>query len=112
MRQIKFMGWNKNTKKMLDLQALTSLVTEVEGLFLPRSEDIVLLQSTDCFNEKGQEIYESYIIKVKDLIYSVEYAEGSLVIKDIKGNRAPIYLIDTFNFEIIGNIYENPELLK
>jgi hypothetical protein len=85
-------------------------------------EDIDLMQYTGLKDKNGKEIYEGDILKYNfpydgrlkhvSLVKFVE-TEASFGIKDRYGNEIPLYRIAANNyFEVIGNIYENEELLK
>ena len=90
-------------------------------------EDCVPMQSTGLFDENGQEIFESDIVKTtiffgradesggfyeyeKELIGIVKQLEGAWVIDTEKG---AVYLWSDINEnEVLGNIWENPKLLE
>lgn len=51
------------------------------------------------------------------VIRQVCYYEGVLVMKRVKGNSSlqeylPLYAYYKLNYKVIGNVFENPELLK
>ncbi|CEN29157.1 YopX family protein [Lactococcus piscium] len=86
-------------------------------------EDVVLMQSTGIKGKNGVEIYEGDILKLHaiflapdDKIGYLEYSPkyGYSII--LEGNRLyrQEYWASTnkLNYEVIGNIYENPELLE
>lgn len=77
-------------------------------------------QYTGLKDKNGTEIFEGDILK-KDGCWSIriEYEDGTYWIKDLDKTRynneitcIPISLFDINTWEVIGNIYENPELLK
>ncbi len=83
-----------------------------------QQERFILLQFTGLLDKNGVEIYENDIIKVNadekfigTVLYRQEVCAFEIVRTDF---RNPIfYSLSTpmYNFEIIGNIYENPELI-
>jgi len=66
-------------------------------------EDVVIMQATNYRDRNGREIYEGDVIRTLDnyldIVDTLEYAYISLV-------------MDSTVVEIVGNIYENPELEK
>lgn len=124
MREIKFRAWIKKAKEMVP-------VTEIlfdfnrKNIFrcTPRfgfdnTEDsyAVLMQFTGLFDKNGKEIYEGDVVSA--------WSTGVKTIGEVKQRNDGMWFIYPplwhFNpnskgrddVEIIGNIYENPELLK
>lgn len=80
-------------------------------------DEVVLMQSTGLHDKNGKEIFEGDIIKmVKDVYSDPTYYE---VIRHLGGayrlesnqHGCELWLRHT-NCEVIGNIYENPDLLE
>ncbi|MCP3462944.1 YopX family protein [Bradyrhizobium sp. CCGUVB23] len=81
-------------------------------------EPVTLMQFTGLRDKNGREIYEGDVIEKKQgdkrFRYDVRFSNGSFGIEF----PPPSYLWRAFcdlprdNYEVIGNIYENPELLK
>jgi hypothetical protein len=72
-------------------------------------EQIVLMQYTGLKDKNGVEIYEGDILKAPYFqTAAVEYMESGFWCKQGKHNMLP----NLTDAEVIGNIYENPELLK
>lgn len=67
-------------------------------------ENCVLMQSTGLFDTNGREVYESDIVKM---------LSGELLLVELKdGKYEPICYYTSESFEVVGNIFENPELLE
>jgi hypothetical protein len=130
----KFRAWIKKDKEMIDVddllvidydltQIMTQQVFFERGLAVERDikyydfEDIELMQSTGLFDKHNKEIFEGDIVLVLDSPYTVFYdiEKGSYRLKP-HDDRWNVDYMSNFshggNFEVIGNIYENPELLE
>ena len=73
------------------------------------------MQYTGLKDKKGVEIYEGDVVKTKNSRYKVIFDKCCFWGVDELG-KYPIYqicnyVLDDERFEVIGNIYENPELL-
>lgn len=87
-------------------------------------DEIKLMQSTGLVDEDDKEIFEGDILKVKIMngqswLETVRYNDEKAMFVSKEVNRkvpeSPLYDLfntDLFVVEIIGNIYENPELLE
>ena len=124
-REIKFRAWSTNLKKMSKPFTLKSDVMHFankKGLGTIKGlQDEIIMQYTGLKDRRGQEIYEGDILKFKSLPapYSIiEFNLGSFGYFCMKGKDYEYFIgIErTYdkpkNWEIIGNIHENPELLK
>lgn len=122
----KFRAWDSVKKKMFkDTFAVTESgqVVVVEQDFVTSSPDyifvdhLVIMQSTCLFDKNGKEIFEGDIVLVLDSPYTVFY-DTEKVSYRLKphDDRWNVDYMSNFshggNFEIIGNIYENKELLE
>lgn len=114
MRTIKFRAWDKYEKKWVPVNFGFDI--DNTGFMYPVDTrpptDLVLMQFTGLFDRNGKEIYESDIVEIKDKgnitqqssydMYEVRWVnDNSWNIS----NRKDVY-------EVIGNIYSNPELLQ
>ena len=134
MRSIKFRAWNIITKTMIDLKAITpfALNMDAAGLFIPFSDGLPLMQFTGLLDKEGRETYEGYIIQCKSEIVNLisKKNTGKFKIRNYEvrwendqgrwGRWAdnkfePLSGLNKLHllkwYKIIGNIYENPELL-
>lgn len=134
-RKIKFRAWLKNKfyKEEHDGQITLckpKMVYQVylspDGHWLNINEhneidsedsDISIMQSTGCYDSKNHEVYEDDILLVdweNDKVQCVVvWKEGELKIQFISNNKDFFVFNNlTMNHEVIGNIYENPELIK
>lgn len=132
MREHRYRAFYKNNQKMyqvltldiIDKKALIEWHGKTDNDYLrgyAPLDDIVLMQYTGLKDNNGKEIYEGDIVKPVSFaswIGIVKYSsENAAYILDdhnnefIKGEN--VYL-SQFNegLEVVGNIYENPELLE
>ncbi len=111
-REIKFRGWMKEEKSMLyDHDMLILLLDDINYY---GADNAVLMQFTNLLDKNGKEIYEGDIVEwYPKKTGIVEYVDDMFHIKSLEypnlsnGN----YRLASITCEIIGNIYENPELL-
>jgi len=108
MREIKFRAWDKIGKQgMLGWSKI--IETGIE-LFFKDNFGFELMQFTGLKDKQGKEIYEGDIVKQEDTINEVYFHKGAFKIGSTIWN--PDYLQYPEGVEVIGNIYETPELLK
>lgn len=108
-REIKFRAWDKE-RKLMDIVTTISFASGlVQGKQHHNREypqEIELMQYTGLKDKNGKEIYESDIVK-EVLVGVVEYDAPSFYAITPKGS----HFHANEDCEVIGNIYENPELL-
>lgn len=81
-------------------------------------DEVILMQSTGLIDRNGVEIFEGDIVKIigdvlDDDMSVIRFTEGGFYLdyKNLDTEFELLYSID-LPIEIIGNIYENPELLE
>ena len=114
MREIKFRAWNECEKIMeYDIHLEYDRECSCFGDFL-NNNFYSVMQYTGLKDVNDVEIYEGDIFHLgdKNIKYVVEYVDCGLKGKQLGTNS---YIGLTYwkdKIEIIGNIYENPELLE
>lgn len=121
----KFRAWDSAKKEMFtDTFAITESgqVVVVEQEFVTSTPDyifvehLVIMQSTGLKDKNGKEIFEGDILGTQDGLLNgvVEYRTdlGMLTNSLIRYNNFERLCNVASDREIIGNIYENPELLE
>ena len=85
--------------------------------YMVSAEDLVLMQSTGLVDKNGKEIFEGDIVKMSKDVYSeptyyeVVRHRGGAYRLESKQHGCELWLRHT-DCEVVGNIYENPELLE
>lgn len=108
MREIKFRAWHKNMNSMCQ-NVTTDLLNR---------DYLEFMQYTGLKDDNGIEIYEGDIIEIVDSIRThkcvVKFINGCFVSVEIDDSDEVCLRedIDNFPHAVIGNIYENPELLS
>lgn len=120
MREIKFRAWDTKEKTMIkDIWIVPECnwgVYSDNDALLISNENVVLMQYTGLKDKNGVEIYEGDILKMHEYIDCVIWRDD-LCGFSFKGDKGRMNLVDWLEHgqysdpEVIGNIYENPELL-
>ena len=118
-REIKFRAWDKHHNSMEYINDLYWF--EENGIHNFNDDNYIFMQNTGLKDKNGKEIYDSDIVKVtwgsgKIVFYEVKYC-GSLgyhYLRDTKNKEDDdiICIYDYSQMDVIGNVFDNPELLK
>lgn len=127
----KFRAWYVLAEEMINEILMISFVRkEIIGKFSDGStsvplkfedkrngEDVVLMQSTGLKDLNGVEIFEGDIVRFFDSLYTVFYdiKEGSYRLKPHDDRWVVDYMCNFSSeesFEVVGNIYENKDILE
>ena len=116
MREIKFRAWDIDKKEMF----IPSMITSSGDISRPYGIDnwckAELMQFTGLQDKNGKDIYEGDIVEYEDLALDGG-GDGEKHIVCFESLEEAIMFNMGFKYvgseqmEIIGNIYENPELL-
>lgn len=132
-REIKFRAWSENNEAMYEDEHYNLQDSDNETVFICADrfgycyrcvsnsygnetierlpEDCKIMQYTGLKDNNGKEIYEGDIVRWIDENFEVQYSESdaSFILTDSKS----VYMCydNSEPYEVIGNVYENPELL-
>jgi len=127
MREIKFRAWDEREKKMYFPAELIQYgnveVGYLDGSGCPKGKPDVLMQYTGLKDKNGKEIYEGDILfpgrrEVRFGEYGTEVEQGTGFMTYSHDAKEPWKIPFSFahrqaeGSKVIGNIYENPELIK
>lgn len=137
MREIKFRAWDKESEEFLlgfYVQSDTGDIfsEDGEGSLCPEDKEIVVEQFTGLHDKNGREIFEGDVCKYwMDDVWKVGFIRwdrgGYEIVVTKMGDRATDTVFEFQGFiprpgpgetqmgdlfEVIGNIHENPEILK
>lgn len=117
MRKLKFKTWDMQKRRFVgsfNLYEISSFTAyELNNIYL-KAKEVVFLQYIGLEDKKGREIYEGDIIDAGHTKnYQVKQNKKTACFKLFFKNDFPVCCFDDVHeIKVIGNIYENPELLE
>lgn len=128
----KFRAWHKELKMMFEVLAINffhkAVTINIDGekYKVCKFNDTILMQYTGLNDKNGVEIFEGDIVKscvlinghIYEYVGQVKFVAFSWVVSDKAGIYDPFYNYEDscpdeiWEIEVIGNIYQNPELLE
>lgn len=126
---IKFRAWHNELGRMMSISDMWFNVDSLGEIGLNDTimndyitvspDEIELMQSTGLKDKNGKEIFEGDIVdyKGREAVVKWHGSYASFIYRFVDGLQErvsewdPLFLA-CYNFEVIGNIYENPELLE
>lgn len=116
MREIKFRAWDYDLRYMTEVISLDfreKLITAWNDSPIDFDDkNVRLMQYTGLKDSKGVDIYEgdivngAYMDKPRAVTYSTPLARFTI------GNKFNFTALEQNDLIVVGNIYENPELLE
>lgn len=132
MREIKFRAWQNGHKRMREVHSISwkdGVITYVgitQQNTAPAAQTygtkdyplsyLNVMQYTGLKDKNGVEIYEGDVVKARGFepdTYEVVFDRGGFCLKRGDDGYYPdIKYVEDEHGEVIGNIYQNPELIK
>lgn len=120
MREIKFRAWERHLKEMIPVHDINFASEIINVDFAWRTfKEIELMQYTGLQDRNGTEIYEDDIVRGTGLgvvEFDLHHLNCGFVVNrgviPSQKNQVSMPLGIPAILEVIGNIYENPELLQ
>lgn len=126
MNNLKFRAWDKKHKEMFEVikieynPNIIYMAKELSWFVIRTENEIELMQSTGLFDKNGVEIFEGDIIDVGTRIpflNKIQRDEETAYLKLVPLDKrwTESYFTnfeDKSRYEVVGNIYENKELVE
>ena len=117
MRELKFRAWHPQLEEMHGNHTATHILSNRNAVFPhPHNHLYEIMQYTGMKDKNGKEIYEGDLIQFSKSnessteIFKVYWCCGSYVREEVTTGHIDECFV-TWSSTVIGNIYQNPELL-
>ncbi|WP_431162817.1 YopX family protein [Bacillus mycoides] len=116
MQVVKFRVWDMKRKEMVYINDLYFFEEEgiheiIDGIAKGHHTAYKIMQYTSMKDKKGKRVYEGDIISYRDRVYESDEREVICFIDGGFGTK-DWWLRDIGEYEVVGNVYENPELIE
>lgn len=119
MREIKFRAWDKINKDMFNVESINFQESRVykDTVSYREFNNVDVMQYTGLEDKNGKEIYEGDILfeSSEEKYFKVVFENASFI-AEVEGDfeEYSLDLIDVVaqGCEVVGNIYENHELIR
>lgn len=127
MREIKYRIWDKRSEEHLIVRDSGHFYLTADGEVycvnndLNISKEVELMQYTELTDRNGLEIFEADVLKLRSgQLTEVFYQSGCYMVNKLttislhdrsKANINQLLCNESIDAEVVGNIYEHPELL-
>lgn len=122
MNNLKFRAWDKANKEMLKIDVIDFFLKGIRILerngnsFFMKFSDVVLMQSTGLFDKNKKEIFEGDIVRniytgSIGRVYWCVHNTGFFYYVEKDKKHYTVFRAN-HNLEVIGNVYENKELIQ
>lgn len=132
MREIKFRAWDLKDRKMYYCVSVWDNYCSWDADSFKSEDEAIIMQYAGIRDKNNKEIYEGDIVTLRRIAYPkhplqheetekhllVKWSFDGFVLYDERGRNIRYHSLRPFrkeaemSLEVIGNIYENPELLK
>ena len=113
----KFRAWLKNDKEMIDVDEIHWYDGQVDFIgdgitFMRKADEIELMQSTGLKDKNGKEIFEGDIVKCSGLLGIIKSFKARWICSFVKYSNYQKVGFFAKEIEVVGNIYENQDILE